>query len=210
MANIDSLIENNMCDSKDKTPVPRWVYKLKRLENDKQEIDKAIAGKKLPDEIVLQKLSEYLLNGLIADSFKGSLKDKFSVNFESKGQLRYDEFENAESNYLPTNFNNSSNGKADIAILLVDANTPEMFRFPIFIGELKTNINWGEDPDYLQLFNYQLTVQRPYKVDAAGAGPAHLIGFLMDFEFAYVFEFAVGNWTDFEPVPSTIIIRFSH
>ena len=115
-------------------------------------------------------------------------------------QLNYRHHCKEDSNFLPTNFNNSraGNSNADVAILIVLADGK---KFPILIGDLKAKVqSFAKTGDHLRLLNYMMTVQRPYKVDENGS---YLIGFLMDYEEAYIFRFRVGFWTDYLVVPGT-------
>ena len=117
-----------------------------------------------------------------------------------------------DPNFLSTNYNNNSGGEqSGIAVLIV---LPNGKKFPILIGELKAKVHFQElsfDPkakpsdqnakpsDYLQLFNYMLTLQRPYRVNDS---ESQLLGFLMDYEKAFLFRLRVGFWTDDFIVPS--------
>lgn len=82
----------------------------------------------------------------------------------------------------------------------MDSSESKAFLFPILIGEFKHELDWKVDPDYLQLMNYHLTVQRPYSLIG---DRAHLLGFVMDFDAAYIFDYEVGYWTDYSFVQST-------
>ena len=109
-------------------------------------------------------------------------------------QLSYDSCKGDD--FLPTNFNGAC-GVADAVILVV---LPNGKKFPILVGDLKTKANIrGTESHYLQLFNYMLTVQRPYRVSDTRS---ELIGFLMDFEQAFISRLKVGFWTDDDIVPS--------
>jgi hypothetical protein len=195
--------------------VPQWVEQLELVSGDTQsEKEKlkfldavaAIAQPKAPSgEGPLQTVADYLFPRVIEQSFPTSLQN-FHVNFQLWPQLSFDQC-NGE-HFLPTNFNNSvRNGKADVGILLVSSDDSKPFQFPILLGELKCKIHFKErNPvkteldDYLQLFNYMLTMQRPYRLK----GGSLLMGFLMDYEEAYVYYLRVGYWTDSLIVPGTI------
>lgn len=170
-------------------------------ENDEQDIEnitQKFQGKKNSEEIILQPLCKDILDLLIEKKkFNDTIK-KFFVDLVLHTKLTLEQCSN-DVNFLPVNFkNNCANGEIDIAILLESSKSEYLFKFPILIGELKTKID--EDTDYIQMLNYQLSVQRPYCVTA---GRSHLLGFLMDFRNAYIFDFEVGYWTDPYPVPST-------
>ena len=91
----------------------------------------------------------------------------------------------------------SAAGKADAVILVV---LPNGKKFPILVGDLKAKVDIKrKDSHYLQLFNYMLTVQRPYRMNNTRP---ELIGFLMDSDEAFIFRLPVGFWTDYFIVPS--------
>ena len=148
-----------------------------------------------PTEIHLQTVANFVFSRLISESFRNL---KFGMQYSYIPKLRY--LSCNKDDFLPTNFNNSAgNGMADVAILI---DLPNTKKFPILVGELKTKLNFqGLESDYLQLFNYMLTVQRPYSVNDNGS---HLIGFLMDYEEAFIYHLRVRFWTDPYIVPSTV------
>ena len=122
------------------------------------------------------------------------------MNYEYARQLSYDSFKGDD--FLPTNFNGAG-GVADSVIVVV---LPNGKKFPILVGELKAKVNIrGTKSDYVQLFNYMLTVQRPYRVSDTRS---QLIGFFMDFDEAFIFHLKVGFWTDYYIVPSITQLLF--
>ena len=167
-------------------------------ESTKNELESAIKsiGIAKNKEKDLQTVTNFVFHHLLEESFH-ELKFEMKYSFES--QLNYRTYEE-DPNFLPTNFNNSAwDSTADLAILIV---LPNQKKFPILIGELKANIR-GTESDYVQLFNYMLTVQRPYRVNENGS---HLIGFLMDFDEAFIFRLPVGFWTQYNIVPSIVLL----
>ena len=140
----------------------------------------------------MQTVVDFVFSHLIAES---SINSIHSMKYEYARKLKYKSCKGDE--YLPTNFNSSSAGEADAVVLVVLENRK---KFPILVGELKAKVNIrGTKSDYVQLFNYMLTVQRPYIVDD---NRSHLIGFLMDFDEAFTYRLKVGFWTDCSIVPS--------
>ena len=116
-------------------------------------------------------------------------------------QLEYNSCKGVD--YLPTNFN-SDCGVADAVVLVYLPDKKK--NFPILIGELKTDVKMeGTKSHYVQLFIYMLTVQRPYIVNDSRS---QLIGFLMDFDKAFIFRLKVGFWTDVVIVPSIAQFMF--
>ena len=171
--------------------IPSWVEDPENDCTAKKTKKRLKSAMKLISEKPLQTVANFVFPRLIAESF-GKLK--FGMQYSYKSQLRYRSCQ--EGHFLPTNFNNSAgNGKADVAILI---GLPNNKKFPILVGELKAKVHLSSD--YFQLFNYMLTVQRPYSVKD---NESHLIGFLMDYEEAFIFRLRVGFWTDPLIVPST-------
>ena len=191
--------------------IPSWVenpendFTTKKTKKPLKSAMKFIKSRKqLASEKPLQSVANFVFPRLISESFRNL---KFGMQYSYRSQLRYRSCK--EDDFLPTNFNNSAgNGMADVAILI---DLPNTKKFPILVGELKTKVYFqelspsrnpqGKKSDYLQLFNYMLTVQRPYSVKDNGS---HLIGFLMDYEEAFIFHLRVWFWTDFYIVPSTV------
>jgi hypothetical protein len=193
------MVESKTCNCTEiQKAVPSWV-----TNGIGSVIDKNISKPQFKKEKhILQEFVNMLLRNLLKKSFKTFSMEELSVHFEYRNQLSYKSCKKSKG-FLPVNFNNSSHdGKANVGIILVESSSKEIvpFKFPILIGELKPNIKFGESPDYLELFNFMLTVQRPYILDDS---TSQLVGFLMDFEEAIVFNLQVGNWTDYSPVSST-------
>ena len=148
----------------------------------------------------LQTVVDFVVSHLVAES---SINSVVPMKYEYARQLSYNDCEGDV--FLPPNFNNSSGGKADAVLLVVLPNQNKM-KFPILVGELKTKVDIrGTKSDYVHLFNYMLTVQRPYRVNETRS---QLIGFLMDFDEAYIFRLTVGFWTDDYIVPSIAQFMF--
>ena len=154
-------------------------------------------------EQYLQTVANYLLHHLTEENFKTSFQN-LKVRFEFVPQLYLNECENDED-YLPVNFNNCAFGTPDVVLLLVSTDRSKRFKFPILTGDVKVAIK-RKDADYLQLFNYMLTLQRPTEILQEGF---RLIGFLMDYDAAYIFHLKVGYLTDATIVPNSSTAKFS-
>ena len=142
----------------------------------------SIKSSNKPDETPLQTVANFVFPRLISESFRNL---KFGMHYSYESKLRYRSCK--EDDFLPTNFNNSAgNGEADVVIII---DLPNTKKFPILVGELKTKVNIQGTESDCKLFNYMLTVQRPYSVKDNGS---HLIGFLMDYEEAFIFHLRVG------------------
>ena len=161
-------------------------------------------NRQLTKDSYLQTVADFVFP-LLVEEFKDL---KFGMKYVYAPQLKYSDIK-ADRNFLSTNLNNNARYiKADVAILIV---LPNGKKFPILVGELKTKVYFKELTskdglnDYLQLFNFMLTVQRPYRVNG---NKSHVIRFLMDYEEAFIFRLPVGFWTNLYIFPTPSLEEF--
>ena len=100
---------------------------------------------------------------------------------------------------IPRNFPFCGRGKADVVVLLSDG---ALF-CPVLIGELKKGSDLNSA--FLQLLIYQLAIQRPCRLET---DMSHLLGFIMDYEVAYIIDLKIGLWIDELPVKCQTIERY--